>query len=293
MALKITKTNLARINIALATLLLASGYGITTAAPALADPSAATQQFFGFSSGGGGSGSALPESCSIKKIQAQNQVLLDQISQLESQAATKQKALNDQISELPPGSDTDHVKENAIKQQETDLIQQTEQQVNAIKAKQEELRKATQGPSDECKSDLVGQTVADVQRTVAAINGGQISATMAKITKVQTEIENLVPSLGKAGVNNTDIATVKKDLDTVRAATATLNGFFGAMSSKGSAFISSAQANPVGTYDQLQSGGGPLSGISGGASAAADNLVSSFTSLVNLFDKLTGAQEGQ
>jgi peptidoglycan hydrolase CwlO-like protein len=292
MVLKTPKLQFNHLKVGMVALLLIASYSLAVPATLSAEPSASTQKFFGFSSGGGNG--ALPASCDVKRLLDENQDLLNQITTLQNQTDAKIKALDAQVANLPPGSDDDHSQENAVKQQETDIRNDTQQQMAAIKARQEVIHKATQGPSDECKADLVRQTVANLQQTVAAINGGQFSATLAKVDSVSAEIQDMLPTLSKSGVNNKDIATVKKQLATVKASSATLKGYFSAMGAQATSFIAAAQANPVGTYDKLQSGGGPLNGsLTNGASSAADNLVNSFTSLVNLFDKLTGTTGGQ
>jgi hypothetical protein len=129
-------------------------------APAMADPSASAQQFFGFGNGGGGSSSALPASCDISKLLAQNDQLNTQITQLNDQEQTQLKSLQDQQKNLQPG---DEAGNEALQSQQQQILDNTQSQLAAIKAQQDQIHAATQGPSDQCKKDLVAQTVANTQ----------------------------------------------------------------------------------------------------------------------------------
>lgn len=245
--------------------------------------SAATQQFFGFSGGGGGH-SGLPASCSIAEVQKKNQVLLDEITKLNDDSQAQIKAISDQQAHITPG---DTATRDALDAQQQQVLDSTKAQLAAIKAQQEVLQKQTVTPSDQCKRDTVAQAVGEISNEAAFFSGGG-PATLNKVDAELTKIEQMEPQLQAGGVNSTDMATIKKSVADVRSDTNTLSGFFSAMSAKSSAFLAQAGANPLGTYDAMQGGGGPLSGVGGGAAGAADNLVSSFTSLVNLFDKLSG-----
>jgi hypothetical protein len=274
----------------LSLVLLLTAYFATLSSSVFADPSATTQQFFGFSGGGGNDGSQTPESCSIAKLQAQNQVLLDQITQINNDEQAKLNAISAQQKNLQPG---DMAGNDALQQQQQQILDDSKSKLAAIKAQQDAIKKATEGPSDQCKTDLVMQTVANMQNMIAALNGGSISVAMDKVDSVTAEIESLEPKLAQSGVNKTDMATIKKDVVDVKADSHALRGFFTAMNAQASSFISQAEANPTGTYDSLSAGKTTLGrGLMSSASSAANNLVSSFTSLVNLFDKLSGTTAG-
>jgi hypothetical protein len=117
---------------------------------------------------------------------------------------------------------------------------------------------------------------------------------MDKVDSVTAEVLSLESKLSKSGVNNTDMATIKKDVNDVQSDSKTLRGFFNAMSAQASSFIAQAQTDPIGMYAQLNAGRTSLGGgLANAASSAADNLVRAFTSMVNLFDKLTGTTGGQ
>ena len=275
----------------LAALLTLAIYGSAVTAPAFADPSAATQQFFGFSSGGGGSTSAPPASCDISVIQAKVKAINDQITQLNNDSQAQLKKLQDEMSSVKQG-DMDTV--NKLQQEQDQLLKDTTAQLQALKDKEEVYHKESQGPSDQCKKDLVAHSVAELQSLVAAMNGGALSKTLDKVDSVTAEIEGLESKLSSAGVNASDIATIKKDVAAVKSDNQTLRGFFAAMKAQAASFIAAANADPVGMYAKLNSGARSLDpGTANAASSAADNLVSSFTSMVNLFDKITNTAGGQ
>ena len=284
------RPHLRRFSASLLTLLLVVGYGSTIATPALADPSAATQSFFGFSGGGGGS-SSTPKSCDISAIKAKAAALEKQLAADNDTSQAKIKEIQDQISQLPEGSMDQY---NQLQAEQQQVLDDNKAALADIKAQEDALQKQTQGPSDQCKTDLVNRTVADMQSMVGAMSGGSISVAMAKVDSVTAEIESLEPKLAASGVNATDMATIKKDVKNVKSDSATLHGFFTAMKAQASSFIAQAQADPPGMYDRLNAGKEALGGgLTSSASAAADNLVQAFTSLVTLFDKLSGTTEGQ
>lgn len=245
--------------------------------------SAATQQFFGFSGGGGG-GTGLPASCDITKLLAQAKVLEGQLTQVNNDEQAQLKEISQEQANLKPG---DTAGGEALNAQQQQILDSTKAKLADIKAQQEAIHKQTEGPSDQCKRDTVAQAAAEISGEAAFFSGGG-PATLGKVSAELTKIQNMIPTLQANGVNSKDIATIKKAVADVKGDTATLNGFFNAMSAKSSAFLAQAGANPLGTYNAMQGGGGPLSGVGSGAAGAADNLVSSFTSLVNLFDKLSG-----
>lgn len=249
--------------------------------------SAATQQFFGFSGGGGGGG-GLPASCDITEIKNKVAALEDQLRAVNDNATAKINQINQEQSQLKPGDTAGGAALDAEQQQ---VLDDAASQRAAIKAQEEVYHQQSMGPSDQCKADLIASTVADMRNTYAFVTGGG-PATLARVNSVIAEIESLIPKLGSAGVNSRDINTVKVDVAHVKGDVGTMGGFFNAMASQASAFIARATANPVGTYNSMQGGGGGLT-VSGGAGAAADDLVSSFTSLVTLFDKLSNTTVGQ
>jgi hypothetical protein len=272
----------ARVAVVLITGVFILAYCLLYSRPLFAQ-SAATQQFFGFSGGGGG-GSGLPASCDISKLQAQIKVLESQLAQVNNDEQSQLKQLQAEQSNLKPG---DTAGGDALNAQQQEILDTAKAKLADIKAQEEVIHKQTEGPSDQCKQDTVAQAVAEISGEAAFFSGGG-PATLGKVSAELTKIENMLPTLQANGVNSKDIATIKKAVTDVKGDTATLNGFFNAMAAKSSAFLAQAGANPLATYNAMQGGGGPLAGVGSGAAGAADNLVSSFTNLVNLFDKLSG-----
>jgi hypothetical protein len=275
-----------------AAVLLLLSYSTALTAPALADgPSAATQKFFGFSSDDGqGSSFSQPASCDISKLQAENKSLNEQMAQIDNESQSKLKTIQDEQSKLKPGDTAGGQK---LQDEQTQVLNDTKSQLAAIKAKQDVIHSQTQGPSKQCKEDTVKEAVAKAQSLHALFAGSQMTGTLDKVDSVVNEIQGLEPKLQADGVSSKDMNTIKTEIAGIKKDNTTLRSFFSGMASQTSSFISDAQADPIGTYDKMQNGSGPLSSASGsGASAAANGLVSSFTSLVNLFDQLTG-QGGQ
>lgn len=243
------------------------------------------QQFFGYSGGG----TSVPASCDVSKLLAQNQDLLNQITQVNNDSQAQLKQIEQQQSSLKPGDTAGGAALDAEQQQ---VLDNMKAELAAIKAKQEVIHQQTQGPSDQCKRDTVAQSVSEMSG-IASFASTSAPATLNKVDAEVAKIEQLEPTLQASGVNNKDMTTIKADVASVKSASSTLRGFFAAMTSKASAFVSQANADPIGTYNAMQGGGGPLGSISGGTQSAAQNLVNSFTDLINLFNKLSGNSGGQ
>lgn len=243
------------------------------------------QQFFGYS-GGGGTG--LPASCDVTKLLAQNKVLESQLTQVNNDEHAQLKQLQQDQSNLQPGDDAGNAALQARQQQ---ILDSTKAKLADIKAQQEAIHEQTQGPSDQCKRDTVAQAVSEISAEESFVTSSA-PAVLNKVDAEVTKIEQLEPTLQSSGVNSHDMASIKADIAAVKAGSATLHGFFNAMAAKSAAFINQANADPIGAYNGMQ-GGGPLSGVGNGAEGAAQNLVNSFTDLINLFDRLsaTGGQQ--
>jgi len=239
------------------------------------------QQFFGYSGGGG---TSLPASCDITKLLAKVKVLEAQLSQVNNSEQTQLKQIQQEQNNLKPG---DSVGGAALDAQQQQILDSTKAKLANIKAQEEVIHKQTEGPSDQCKHDTVAQAVSEISSEASFVT----TSAPATLNKVDAEVAKIVamePTLQANGVNNKDMASIKTDVAAVKSDSATLRGFFSAMSAKSSAFIAQANANPIGTYNAMQGGDGPLSGLGNGAQGAAQNLVNSFTNLINLFDKLSG-----
>lgn len=238
------------------------------------------QQFFGYGSGG----TSLPASCDVSKLLAKNKELLKQITQINNDEQAQLKQNSQQAENLKPGDDAG----NAVLQaQQQQILDSTKAKLADIKAQQEVIHKQTQGPSDQCKHDTVAQSISEIKGVKSFVTSSA-PAILNQVDAEVAKIEKLEPKLQSSGVNSKDIATIKADVAAVKSASATLRGFFNAMAAKSAAFVSQASADPIGTYNAMQGGGGPLGGLGDGAQGAAQNLVDSFTNLINLFDKLSG-----
>ncbi|HVS58522.1 MAG TPA: hypothetical protein VHD60_02155 [Candidatus Saccharimonadales bacterium] len=257
-------------------------FGLTATRSASAE---SAQQFFGYSGGG----TSLPASCDISHLLAKNQTLEKQLSQVNDTEQAQLKEIQTEQSNLKPG---DTASGDALNAEQQQILDKAASDRAAIKAQQDAIHAATQGPSEQCKRDTIAQAIAEMQGTESFINSSA-AATLAKVDAEVAKIEKLESKLQSSGVNSKDMATIKKDVAAVKAASGTLHGFFTAMSSKAAAFVSQASADPIGTYNAMQGGGGPLGGVSGGTEGAAQSLVDSFTSLINLFDTLSGSTGGK
>ncbi|HEX5447720.1 MAG TPA: hypothetical protein VFW90_00765 [Candidatus Saccharimonadales bacterium] len=243
--------------------------------------SAATQQFFGFSGAGGG-GSGLPASCDISKLLAQVKQLEKQLNDVNTNQQAQLNKIQEEQKNLKPG---DTAGGAALEAEQQQILNDGKSQRAAIKAKEEAIHKQTEGPSDQCKRDTVAAAVGEISGVESFVTSSA-PATLNKVDTEITKIEKMEPKLQASGVNSQDIKTIKADVAKVKAASSTLRGYFAGMGGRAASFIARANSDPIGTYAAMQSGG-PLGGSSSGAAGAADNLVSSFTSLVNLFDKLS------
>ena len=102
------------------------------------------QQFFGYSGGG----TSLPASCDISKLLAENQDLLNQISQINDTEQAKLKQIQTEQSNLQPGDTAGGAALDAEQQQ---ILDSTKSHLAAIKAQQDVIHAAPQGPSAQCK----------------------------------------------------------------------------------------------------------------------------------------------
>lgn len=236
------------------------------------------QQFFGYSGGGTG----LPASCDVTKLLAQSKALEAQLAQVNNDEQSQLKAISEETKNLQPGDDTGNAALQAKQQQ---ILDDTKAKLASIKAQEEVIHQATQGPSDQCKRDTVAQSAQEMSG-VAAFAASTAPGILDKVDAQVAQIEQLEPKLQASGVNAKDMANIKLAVTSVKADSKTLRGFFTAMNAKASAFVAQANANPIATYNSMQHGG-PLSGLNSGAEGAAQNLVNSFTNLINLFDTLS------
>lgn len=271
----------------IATLLFAAtvlGFNILMPGSSYAAESA--QQFFGYSGGGG---TSMPASCDVTKLLDQIKQLETQLTQTENDKQAQLKQIQAEQTNLKPG---DEAGGTALDTKQQQILDNANAEEQAIKAQEEVIHKQTEGPSDQCKRDTVAQAVSEISGDEAFFSTSA-PATLDKVDAEVAKVEQLEANLQSKGVSNKDMATIKSDVASVKTASATLRGFFSAMSAKAAGFVSQASANPIGTYDSMQGGGGPLSGVGSGAQSAAQNLVNSFTNLINLFDKLSGTSGEQ
>lgn len=238
-------------------------------------------QLFNISDSGGGN--KQPASCDQSALFAKNKEILNQITELNNTQQAKLNDISAQQKALQPGQDA-----HALQAQQDQVLADGQAQLASLKAQQAVIQKATQGPSDQCKRDSMANAVAEMSNVQATLNGSAVTDSFNTIDSMVAKIESLEPALQKNGVNNQDMTTIKNDVASVKSNTATLRNFMDQMKNKSVAFIAQAQADPIGTYNAMQTGDGPLAGVSGNTRSAMTNLVNSFTSLVNLFTKLSG-----
>jgi hypothetical protein len=238
------------------------------------------QQFFGYSGGG----TSLPASCDISKLLAQNEALEAQLTQVNNDEQAQLKQIQQETNALQPGDDAGNA---ALQAQQQQTLDSAKSKLADIKAQQEAIHQQTEGPSEQCKRDTVAQSISEMSG-VESFASSSAPAILNKVDAEVANIEKLEPKLQSSGVNDKDMVTIKTAVNNVKSDSSTLRGFFSAMAAKSAAFVSQANADPIGTYNSMQGGGGPLSGLGSGAQTAAQNLVDSFTNLINLFDKLSG-----
>lgn len=143
------------------------------------------------------------------------------------------------------------------------------------------------GPSDACKAAMAKMMVSHME-TFASKMDSKFLPVIDRVTSVTTKITANIPGLKTAGVTDSDITAIEKDIATINKNAGIMRSFFIKMRDQMREFVAQAKSDPANAFSVMEKMNDDQSQFTA-ASNAADEMVKTFTSLEATIDKIANA----